>query len=134
MPREINPDIDQLLAMLIQESSDSNCTFSITLTIGGTQISGNIISERTYYERLSKHILRTMPMVFPEPEPSSKPKPAVLLLCERARKLSDRTSIEYIHLSSVTIMQASGTSKRPKIPWRGKLASVDGFVLAHLDT
>ncbi|MDD1966963.1 gas vesicle protein [Pseudomonas putida] len=122
---------DWLLQWLVGFLNDTNLRIGITLTIGGSVITGTLIPHKAYFERLADDFsapftsqnaetaeaLRTRILAFEAPDEADTPSsPAQYLHLQNAR----------VHHGGNQLFPDTGTY------WRGKIAAVEGFVLGEL--
>lgn len=122
--------VDWLLQWICGFVNETNCSVGITLTVGGNVFTGSLISHKTYFERLAKDISRP----FAEKDPEAEKAMHERMLGFHTETTTDepKLPVQYIHLDNTRIhtggdriLPGSGTL------WRGKLCSVDGFVLGE---
>lgn len=109
--------------VLAVEAGDA--AIPVTLIIGGTILTGELISTRKYMEGLSD--LLTMQA----PEEGMHP------IASAARALRDagtRPHLPSFHMKDVTVWQAGEPTEIPANFWQGSLASVDAFMYGSLQT
>jgi hypothetical protein len=133
--------VDWFLSYLIWLADGFSLEQGITLTVGGSMLTGALISGRTYFEELGtllkgiaqihandldagRSILDTLTksysqfsQVYEKPE-AGGPYPF--------RKTA------YIHLRNARIVKPEGIVPTPGSLWRGKLSDVAGFMLGEL--
>jgi hypothetical protein len=122
---------DWLLQWLVRSSNRASISIGITLSVGGSIISGKLIPHSVYFEKLAEAFsapfrqegshdadeLHDIIMGFnvtPEPESPEEDAPFQFLHLENART--------YLGTSS-------SIPGEPGALWRGKISSVDGFTL-----
>ncbi|MBI5395930.1 MAG: hypothetical protein HZA91_11590 [Verrucomicrobia bacterium] len=119
---------DNLLFILIAATERAECSptdwpgIPITLTVGGLLISGKLISHRQYMELLGGGSMKEY---------------IDRILDSRQRAAFAQSTDEFIHLASARFVHGITNDSKPfsvgdGLPWRGKLDSVDGFVLGEL--
>jgi hypothetical protein len=130
--KEISRDVDWFLQMLVDLANSKAAEFPITLSIGGSLVSGMMIGGKEYFELQAKTIERNVPSDQME---NAKPiVEGIQHLGEIYDDLYEDRIIggdpSYIHLKKATVF--IGDSVFPShgsILWRGKIAAVDGFML-----
>ena len=103
----------------------------VTISVGGAQLSGALISHSTYFSRLADGF-------------SSAFKKFEGIDTDELRKMIlgfDQTAVvaegeklpapQYLHLSDVKIISGGSTLNIEGGLWRGKIASIDGFILGR---
>ncbi|WP_429351769.1 gas vesicle accessory protein GvpU [Paenibacillus sp. 4624] len=120
---EVPPLQKDFLLVALVEVADS-LSLGLTLNVGGTLVSGLLISNKDYFESIADEF---------ESVNEDGAKLASLYRRFAATHYSDTSGdaiTEYIHLKDVVIAQGE-TSYLIKL-WRGKLNSVDGFSFGTL--
>ncbi len=117
----------------------------VTLSIGGTTLHGELISEQRYFEGTSAKIRTDQPgnedalrELFAG-LPSTMDEAAMRLMdtgkdIEDIQKARKRLTTSFIHLKNTGLLSSSGTFINMEGGlWRGKVLAVDGFWLGDLD-
>jgi hypothetical protein len=122
---------DPLLASLVRDvnKGDSEDGLSITLTVGGTIVSGKLGSRTAYNRECMWHIEQGAE------RDSAEIKAAFQSSGEDYEVASPWPS--YVHLKDVRFFDATGASVPrgphwPSVWWRGRIAAVDGWTLGEL--
>jgi hypothetical protein len=115
MPNQSKSDrpapTDWFLERLIQVVATSGVTIGITLNVGGTIVTGDMIKSTQYFDELTRQL---------------KAGP---LMRNTESDTDDHIETEFIHLKNAHIMDAAGDAfPRRGTLWRGRLATVDGFM------
>lgn len=130
--------VDWFLANLVQMADAYKIEQGVTLNVGGILISGVLISGRSYFEELSGFVkvgakgsknaelassiadsYGQFAQIYPEHEVGED-------YPHRPRN--------YIHLRGTVMFGSNGPMSGPKgLLWRGKLSSVDGYILGQLN-
>lgn len=126
---------DWMLAWIIGHAEVFGVEFGVTLSVGGSLIAGTVIGGRKYLEQLADDVRKATGTtqdfaeqlgnnfsqwsgLYPEPNGGTsilELKPA------------------YIHLKDARVIQSNGNHlPRNGMLWRGKVKSVDGFTLGHM--
>jgi hypothetical protein len=118
---------DPLLRLFTHRADKKGLELEITLEVGGLLISGYLTSVGKYCERLEAQMSEGLAHIDPtfNPDEASDEEPAAALPVA--------SSNDFIHLRDAWI---SGLRSEPAIQapvWRGRLSSVDGFVLGLLE-
>ncbi|MBD8099398.1 gas vesicle protein [Pseudomonas fluorescens] len=125
---------DWLLQWLVRSSNQASLSIGVTLSVGGSVISGKLIPHAVYFERLAESFsapfrekgdhnadaIQDIILGFnvtPESESSEEDAPFQFLHLENART--------YLGTSSPI-------PGEPGALWRGKISSVDGFTLGTI--
>ncbi len=124
---------DWFLQFLVNLANKNRFDLEVTLTVGGTLISGTLVGVRQYFDELSAH--------FASPFDSGKNSEEVR---ETFKKIGDQCSCvspsektetpSYIHLKNVVFSDRQGKpiSGSSGIWWRGRLSEVQGFTPGRL--
>jgi hypothetical protein len=130
--------VDWFLAHLIGHADAYGLSQGVTLTVGGTVITGMLIGGRAYFEGVQKLMLASAPSddenslnkvladtyggfvdIYPSADGSTKPWDA---------------KPNYIHLRDARYLDAEGhQAPQNGMFWRGKLADVSGFTIGMVD-
>ncbi|NLI91673.1 MAG: hypothetical protein GX434_05540 [Peptococcaceae bacterium] len=120
---------DDVLKWLISQVEAEELSLGITLNINGTIISGQLISKKEYFERLVQSLLNLsgingMSRLNANPSYTNTDWDTFYAKGGEA----------YIHLKKTKIYFSSNdtTPSDNRVLWRGKVSSVDGFILGHL--
>lgn len=123
--------VDHFLQYLVSLINGiGNAEMGITLTVGGSVVSGMLISGDKYFEEFSTAFAAG----FGEADESTQNiKSSVNRFGDKYR--NDRASEDsveppvYIHLKKAKHYSAAGAIPRQHVIWRGKISAVDGFSL-----
>ena len=141
---------DEILEFFVQKVEETSIGFSVTLTIGGLVVEGELVRSNLYYDYLSR-LFETYTDKSAEgktiEENIFKPKTTDLIELEtldeyqkdwkefvielRSKKDKNNSSPKYIHLHNVEIWEIFSTEPFRFKYWRGKLSSIDGFSLGR---
>ncbi len=98
--------------------------FAVTLTVGGVVVSGVLLSGSEYHARVTENLVELA---------ESDEVATALRAAIGPRDLSpeEEEAIGYIHLRDAHIVHPSGAllPAGPGVLWRGRLETVDSFVL-----
>ena len=131
---------DSLLQVLILAVNDDPDTAKvpITLCVGGTLISGLMVSEREYFEEISslfqsdddtdtvQNAIRRIP---------ARTDEAVMRMMDEDEEPNDAADVrerlltEYVHLQDTRVETQSGSGEIVGALWRGKTEAIEGFWL-----
>jgi hypothetical protein len=139
---------DGVLEYLVQKTEETSIGTSVTLTINGLVIVGELISSKNYYDYMSE-----MFEAFTEkPEektientttPDSKEPVKIetqnnyrkdfkeFIIKMRSKKNQENGEPKYIHLHNAEVWEIFSTEPFRFEYWRGKLSSVDGFSISR---
>ncbi len=141
---------DEILEFFVQKVEETSIGFSVTLTIGGLVVEGELVRSNLYYDYLSR-LFETYTDKSAEGKTIEEnvfiPKTKDLIELEtldkyhkdwkefviklRSKKDKDNSSPKYIHLYNVEIWKVFSTEPFRFKYWRSKLSSVDGFSLGR---
>jgi hypothetical protein len=134
---------DPLLQMFV-EFAESGLEFSVTLSVGGMLISGTLTSHSEYLKLVSEHMQAiTTPelrdlltnglanLVASAQTAVRERRQAEEIADALGEEPGEDVRPEYIHLKDAKVFLAAdmGIPTQGGVLWRGKLASVDGFIL-----
>jgi hypothetical protein len=141
---------DEILEFFVQKVEETSIGFSVTLTIGGLVVEGELVRSKLYYDYLSR-LFETYTDKSAEGKTIEEnvfiPKTKDLIELEtldkyhkdwkkfvmelRSKNDKDNSSPKYIHLYNVEIREIFSTEPFRFKYWRGKLSSIDGFSLGR---
>jgi hypothetical protein len=126
---------DEVLVHLIRIVEETGVGIGITLFVNGLTISGNMMSSKKYFDEISNHFNEDN---FAPDDPNFEGNTIPYL--QQFRQFMHQSGIsreeqdnpKYIHLEKVTIIYSSDSSHDyGATVWRGKLSSIDGFVIGQ---
>jgi hypothetical protein len=146
--------VDGYLRYIMQQVNERGLPFRVTLSVGGTIVSGILTSEREYFEGLTQALKivigrsglreqyerganiareRSEEEGAPEEIPTAeeleaRTTDAILERLVGGDDLTEGEAPRYVHLRDVTIMTPGLQSAEHGGLWRGRLAAVDGFM------
>ena len=127
------PSKDWFLQFLVNLANKNRFELDITLTVGGTLISGTLVGVRQYFDDLSTY--------FASPFGSEKNSGVI---AETFKKIGDQCTCvspsektetpSYIHLKNATFghVQGEQISSNAGTWWRGRISEVQGFTPGKL--
>lgn len=124
-------DCDWFLQVLVGmvNDSDVNLTMGITLTFGGTVISGDLISYKKYFAKFGDAYAGGFEGLNAESRKSIAEQFA-------PKDQSANAFPQFIHIDNAVIVDSGGLlpaeAARHKSLWRGRLATVSGFMLGKM--
>nr|WP_288356451.1 gas vesicle accessory protein GvpU [uncultured Pseudomonas sp.] len=133
-------DKDWFLSMLVKIANNGPGEFGVTLNVGGSIISGMLISGRKYFDEFAKQFATPF-----RGENEDSESPSIEATLKQFGQIYDKTEneetddkennpVSYIHLRDANIFFRDGTIPTNQgVLWRGKLSSVDGFSLGNLN-
>ena len=152
--RDSSERVDWFLQTLVGLANSWNLIIGITLNVGGTLISGDLVSGRGYFEDFAKNFvdgfvagvkgvdpetvsamegsLKKLADMYPDRTVEKKKEEEEAE--EEALHTTDRPT--YIHLRDARIYHPAGAPipANQGVWWRGRLEAVDGFFLGRIFT
>jgi hypothetical protein len=138
---------DQVLEYLIQKTEETSIGISVTLTINGLVIVGELISSKNYYDYMSglfevsekseeKIVENTATLDSDEPvkietQNIYREDFKEFMIKMRSKKNQENGEPKYIHLRSAEVWEIFSTEPFRFEYWRGKMSSVDGFSVSR---
>ena len=127
---------DILLGLLISRVERSGMRFSVILSVGGTIIEGDVVSEREYFEEVASLIRSDDPdtqETFAN-IPNLMDQVAMRGLDqgrdpEIVQEFRENVANSYVHLKNSVLWLEGEDRNISGTLWRGKLEAVDGFWL-----
>jgi hypothetical protein len=119
----------------IVNTSDPKIELGITLSVGGTQVSGKVISGDTYFELFSQAFATSFGFKDAATTESVRESINSYGVAYRGEQLNDpdRLPPNYIHIRDAKVFGHGGDPFPDNGSlWRGKLSSVNGFHLGTL--
>jgi hypothetical protein len=137
---------DEVLEYLVQKTEETSVGISVTLTINGLVIVGELISSKNYYDYMSglfgtftekpeeKTVENTTTPDSKEPvkietQNNYRKDFKEVMIKMRSKKDQENGEPKYIHLHNTEVWEIFSTEPFRFEYWRGKLSSVDGFSL-----
>lgn len=129
---------DILLELLISRVERSSMRFSVILSVGGTIVEGDVVSEREYFEEVASLIKS----VNPDTQETFASVPDLMDHVamrgldegrdpEITREFRENVSNSYVHLKNSVLWVEGEQRNMSGSLWRGKLDAVDGFWLGR---
>jgi hypothetical protein len=138
-PPDADARADWFLAELVRRANEGGLSIGVTLSVGGTLISGILVGGHRYFEGFADDIAAAAG----DAETAGRARaffrsPAAMYRSDRrgAREVAaDPEPLAYIHLENARFFGGAGSPipGEKGVYWRGKLSSVDGFALGILD-
>jgi hypothetical protein len=139
---------DEVLEYLVQKTEETSIGISVTLTINGLVILGELISSKNYYDYMSglfdtfnekseeKTVENTANPDNKEPvkietQNNHRKEFKEVTIKMRSKKDQENGEPKYIHLHNVEVWEIFSTEPFRFEYWRGKLSSVDGFSVSR---
>ncbi|UTR11674.1 gas vesicle protein GvpU [Evansella sp. LMS18] len=118
---------DSMLEVFVYAAQDYGYSIDITLNVHGSLVTGKIVGEQEYFQRLSENFKDD------SSETAEKIKDELLKASEDAKK-SDNNNVEFIHLKNaqVYVGDTQPTPSENHFLWRGKINDVNGFFLGRI--
>ncbi|TDV54623.1 hypothetical protein EC919_104362 [Pseudomonas graminis] len=125
--------VDWLLQWLCAFINDTNLRVGITLTVGGSIITGTLIPHQDYFERLAADF--SSPFAKTSEENRAAIHERILSFHVPLDPSAVPTPVQYIHVDNARV-HTGGSQVFPDkgTLWRGKISAVEGFVLGELNT
>lgn len=121
---------DWLLQWFVQFVAKSKIEIEVTLSVGGSMITGNLVGPQAYFEQLAEDL--SAPFSGFEDQTAGKIK-EIILGFKPGDPEDDDPAFQYIHLKDcTTYSDANSSIVSGGVLWRGKIASVDGFTLGSV--
>ena len=115
--------VDPLLRLFAGQAERKGLELEITLQMGGLLVSGLLTSAARYSEELDAQISDGLAIIDPAFKPDDLPA------ADQPTDLSAARGSEFIHVRDACISSLRVGPVIHAPVWRGRLASVDGFVL-----
>ena len=139
---------DQVLEYLIQKTEETSIGISVTLTINGLVIVGELISSKNYYDYMSglfeAFTEKSKEKIVEDTTTPDSNEPAKIetqniyredfkefMIKMRSKKNQENGEPKHIHLRSVEVWEIFSTEPFRFEYWRGKLSSIDGFSVSR---
>ena len=107
-------ETDPLLATLVKVANNASAPLPVTLMVGGTVVSGDVIPLQHYLDRLSKSLGGIYDGATVPPYASSQ-------------------EVEYLHLQNVTVFASGAAPVHFSEVWRCRLGDVSAFMLLRAE-
>ncbi|MDR6503549.1 hypothetical protein J2785_006742 [Burkholderia ambifaria] len=124
------PKIDFYLQSLVTMANKHGVEMGITIILGGTVVTGQLISGKTYFETFGAQFAaawnsdddgkKAIQDAFSEPAKMYGPDKG------------DTAGPSFIHLKNATVRTPSGYLPNEGVLWRGRLTEVSGFMLGQI--
>ncbi len=129
------PDTDWFLQTLVATANRKGGSMGVTLLVGGTIVSGTIVSHEDYFENLGDEVEQGFKAAGGE---------AVSELADIFRNIghdlekrlaeAPPTNPAFIHLrDALIILPNKALPENRRVWWRGRISQVDGFLLGTFD-
>jgi hypothetical protein len=125
------PNVDWYLQTLVSMANEHGVEMGITLTLGGTVVTGQLIGGKTYFETFAE----VFGNAWSEDEQARKEMRATMARPAEmyGPKKADSAGPSFIHLKNAKIRTPDGCSMPDQgVLWRGRLSEVSGFFLGIL--
>lgn len=137
------PDVDWFLQNLVHLANNQVLDMPITLHVGGVVVTGTLISGRAYFEQLSELLAGGLPLWLGEAKEDIRkafslpadiyPRGSVEEREARGEDTRLTNPGQFIHLKDARFVIGEAlVPKTQPVLWRGRLASVDGWVLGSM--
>jgi hypothetical protein len=140
-------DVDGFLRMLVRFCNETGAGIGVTVHAGGTIVSGTLIADTEYYRLLAERVRAALPddesaedfaggvdrwarLIAGEDgkeEPNGEKEPA-------DQRVKSTRGTSYLHLKDAAIGPSlAELSPQQRVLWRGRLSSIDGWMLGSFD-
>ena len=110
-------------------NAEADISIPMTFTVGGSLISGYLISETTYFNQLASDFSGALPEAAKE---SGRDLIKILQPKQSAHE-DDNAAEQFVHLRDAKVFtDASKPITAQGVLWRGKISSVEGFSLGSI--
>lgn len=126
---------DWFLGSLVRIVTSSRISIGVTLNVGGSLISGDLVSGREYFENVGREFNESLGRG-PDAPGLFDDLAAVYKGQDDEQEEATKVVTQYIHLRGAK-MYHPGQQPIPAnrgIWWRGRLSAIDGFALGKLET
>ncbi|WP_416149438.1 gas vesicle accessory protein GvpU [Salipaludibacillus sp. HK11] len=124
-----NDNGDPTIEYLVELCNTAGYTFSVTLSIKGSIVTGKIIGRKQYFEEMSHLFERDGLEVIAE---GYKEFSKVFDAEEDLEE--DMKTPYHIHLKDAKYVSSNGLFPQNGMMWRGRIKEIDGFSLGNLTT
>jgi hypothetical protein len=131
--------MDWFLAELVRRANEGGLRVGVTLYVGGTIVSGELIGGRDYFEGIAEHAAAATPdAATAERARAFCRSPAAMYRAawgDTDELGPEEDPLAYIHLAHARFFTGTGQPLPDGhgLLWRGRLAAVDGFVLGAFE-
>lgn len=124
------PKIDFYLQSLVNMANDHGTEIGITLVLGGTVLTGTLISGPTYFKAFSEAFAAAWPGDAQAKEDirESLALPSTMY----GQGKTEAVGASFIHLKGATVRTPNGYLPESGMLWRGRLTEVSGFMLGSI--
>ncbi|MFP5300086.1 gas vesicle accessory protein GvpU [Cobetia sp. SIMBA_158] len=124
---------DVLLNLLVK-MAEANVTMSVTLNVNGIVITGNLVSQKRYYEEVISDLRKPFNSTFKEEASGILDSLSMLgdLPNGSSSEEDESAGYEFVHLSGARYFIGDSSIPVGGVPWRGKMAAIDGFTLGRM--
>jgi hypothetical protein len=129
------PEVDWYLESLVHIVTASSSSMGVTLSVGGTVVTGQLISGKQYLELSAGQISDEFKRLGVSEEGAKSIKESFSKAAGRLYPEgvdSQPAGYGYIHLRNARIVSGTGVHTQVGSLWRSRLSSVDGFSLGEL--
>ena len=125
---------DEVLEYLVRILEETDTGISLTLSVNGLIISGQMISSKRYFDELS-NFYNEKNLATEDPSLIEIGLPALQrvsqFLQEKGKSREGQYNTKFIHLRVVMMYPSDLEYPFPTSLWRGKLSSIDGFSIGR---
>lgn len=129
------PEVDWYLESLVHIVTAAKVSMGVTLSVGGTVVTGQLISGKEYLELSAGQVSEVFKSLGVSEEAAREikegfSKPAQSLYREETS--AQPSGYGYIHLKNARIVAGTSSHALGGSLWRSRLSAVDGFSLGEL--
>ncbi|WLG37634.1 gas vesicle accessory protein GvpU [Pseudomonas rhodesiae] len=121
--------VDWLLQWFVKLVGSLNIEIGITLTVGGSIISGNLVSHQSYFDKLAEDV--SAPFAKIASEETAETMKNMILAYKPGEPGADDPASQYLHLKDCQLFTNGVQPTGSGALWRGKISAVDGFTLGR---
>ena len=125
---------NDILLNLLVKIAETNASISVTLNVNGTIITGDLISQKRYYEEVVSNIRESFENTFKEESAGILDSLSMFGDFPNGSSCEEDGTAEYafVHLSGAQFFSGGNRTPSNGAPWRGKLTAIDGFILGRI--
>ncbi|MBU8895358.1 hypothetical protein DRW03_14945 [Corallococcus sp. H22C18031201] len=127
---------DWFLELLLNMVNDHGLNVGITLTVGGTQVSGELVSGAEFIKNFGSTFSGALKRAGAGDAAASlqaKYETMAAQVYDAKKAESAHEPLTFIHLRDARIVGPNGVLQPPQIWWRGRLSEVQGWSLGVLN-
>ena len=136
----VAPSKDWFLIDLIEWVNGTSLSFGITLTVGGSTITGELISGKAFFDNFAEKFSEGMAKAGADDEVVGKTKKFYSSFGDiygpkKGEENKDAPDPVFVHLKDARTFNGANHSvpSNKGSYWRGRISSVDGFMMSSMD-